>query len=178
MSDILPTGYTSIDLSQGGRTAYSGAVSGTEQGVVVEPLYYPDSEVSGQWYRRTEAFSDTEEFYALERKMRAWTLDWIDLKMVVPTGSAVVSVGFYKKDVGDQDSDIVSGDRLGELITFNTATAGERGVQNIRLSCYNLSDLVRRFEPGQSLVVGFDLSTGTLSLTEIEISWLGRTYLA
>ena len=176
MSDILPTGYTAIfDLQQGARNAFTGSIAGVEGGAIVEPLYTPDEVVTGHWYRATEAFSTTEEFYRLDRKFKAWTLDWVDLQMVIPTDTNTLSVALYKVSVGDANADIVSGDRIGAAITFLTSSAAQRGTQIVRLAMHNLKEIVRRFEPGETLAIGFDLNSSTLTVTEIEVSWLGRS---
>lgn len=174
-TDILPTGFTSIDLQQGDRTAFSGPVSGVEGGAVIEPLQYPDTCIESSWYRATEGFTTTEEFYHIYASVKPWTLDWIDIQMEVPTDTPVLSLRFYKRSVGDSNSDIVAGDAIGAAITFDTAVAGERGTQVIRCNLSNLKETVRRFEPGEVLVAGFDLDTGTLTITEINITILGRT---
>lgn len=180
MSDILPTGFTSIDLQQGGTTAFSGLVSGVEGGPVIEPLQYMDHPVYGTENIESDVFGSAADIYHnLHSHFKPWTLDWIDIRLQIPSSPTptgnTFTIGFFKQSVGDDKGDIVVGDRIGAEITIDPTVGGNQALHSIRCNLSNLSEAARRFEPGETLTVAFGYNDTTMTVTEIQISWLGRT---
>ena len=171
----IPTGFTSVDLSQGGVVAYAGSVAGVEGGPVLDAAEgYMDQVIDQFNDLNAITVTATEKFFPLYRGVKAWTLDHLDLFLDVPTDTPVMTVTFYKQSVGDQEADIVSGDKIGAALTFNSAT--QDAYHEIAVEMANLSEQDRRFERGETLVVGFDLSSGSsLAITEVTTALLGRT---